>query len=209
MYAEDFEGDQDALVASFQNLRQILTECLLKIRDGDNPEMFSMDDLFCQLQFGAESLEDATIVLDMIKEVWKEHSDLHLRQQLDSGITQLVEGKHKSALETFSSILSSDPLYGEAWNKKATVHYMLGEKEKSISAAEEALKLDQRNFQALAGLGLIEMDLAHYEKAIGYFRECLSLNPWLVTVSSMLARCMRKKETGSIERTGTEWQWPG
>ncbi|KAL7541792.1 hypothetical protein ACHAXR_011210 [Thalassiosira sp. AJA248-18] len=201
MYAEDLGENENTLITAVRNLRKILTDCLLDIRDGDDNDLFSMDDLFCQLQSGAENLEDATVVQDLIKEIWKESSpnnpqSSYLRDQLDEGILLLVEGKYESALDTFSKIVASDPLYGEAWNKKATVHYMMGEKDNSIKAAEEALKIDHRNFQALAGIGLIEMDSSHYDKAIESFRKCLDIHPWLVTVSSRLSRCMSKKDSG-------------
>jgi len=60
---------------SCSNLFQdILTEFLLKIREGGNGNnMFTMDDLFYQLQVGAQNLEDATIVQDFIREIWKEN----------------------------------------------------------------------------------------------------------------------------------------
>lgn len=155
-----------------------------------------MDDLFNQLQFGADNLEDSTIFQDLIKEIWKESSNYELRQQLDQGILQLMEGRYEKALRTFSSIVESDPLYGEAWNKKATVHYMMGQKDDSVKSAEKALKIDQRNFQALAGIGLIEMDSYKFDEAIESFRKCLNVHPWLVTVSSRLSRCLNKKDSG-------------
>eukprot|EP00579_Thalassiosira_antarctica_P017444 CAMPEP_0201945142 /NCGR_PEP_ID=MMETSP0903-20130614/53745_1 /ASSEMBLY_ACC=CAM_ASM_000552 /TAXON_ID=420261 /ORGANISM="Thalassiosira antarctica, Strain CCMP982" /LENGTH=801 /DNA_ID=CAMNT_0048488201 /DNA_START=85 /DNA_END=2487 /DNA_ORIENTATION=+ len=178
MYAEDLGEHETTLIATVRNLKKILTDCLLEIRGGDNNDLFSMDDLFCQLQLGAENLEDATVVQDFIKEVWKESSNYDSRDQLDDSIADLLAGKHESALDTLSDIVAFDPLYGEAWNKKATVHYMMGEVDDSIRAAEEALKIDNRNFQALAGIGLIEMDLSQYGKAESAFRKCLAINPW-------------------------------
>eukprot|EP00571_Detonula_confervacea_P007230 CAMPEP_0172329892 /NCGR_PEP_ID=MMETSP1058-20130122/61118_1 /TAXON_ID=83371 /ORGANISM="Detonula confervacea, Strain CCMP 353" /LENGTH=788 /DNA_ID=CAMNT_0013047085 /DNA_START=10 /DNA_END=2373 /DNA_ORIENTATION=+ len=177
-FGEDLGEHETMLVAAVRNLRKLLTECLLEIRDEGNNDLFSMDDLFCQLQVGAENLEDATVVQDTIREIWKETSNCDLRNQLDNGIAELMEGNHELSLDTFTNIVASDPLYGEAWNKKATVHYMMGEKDDSIKSAEEALKLDKRNFQALAGMGLIEMDSSRYEKAIESFRKCLLINPW-------------------------------
>lgn len=156
-----------------------------------------MDNLFYQLQVGVQNMDDATTVQDLIREIWKESSNCDLRNQLDTGIADLVEGRNENALDAFSSIVAYDPLYGEAWNKKATVHYMMGQIDKSVQSAEEALKIDNRNFQALAGLGLIEMDSLHYDKAIESFRKCLAINPWLATVSSRLSVCMSKNDNGS------------
>jgi tetratricopeptide (TPR) repeat protein len=105
------------------------------------------------------------------------------------------------------------------------VLYMMGQMENSIKSANEALRIDGRNFQALAGIGLIEMDASHYDKAIESFRRCLSINPWMGTVSSRLSVCLSKKDNGSKlpydadswiniqdkedprERMGVQWPW--
>ena len=99
--------------------KNILTECMLGVRDGGVDGLFSMDDLFYQLK-GAGNLDDATIVQNFIRELWKESSNCDLRNQLDNGILELLEGKHESALRQFSEIVESDPMYGEAWNKKVS-----------------------------------------------------------------------------------------
>lgn len=116
-----------------------------------------------------------------------------LRNQLDNGISELIEGKHESALKTFANIVTADPLYGEAWNKKATVHYMMGHTHNSIECAQQALEIDELNFQALAGMGLLDLDASRYDRAINNFKKALKINPWLGTVASRLAACIVKK----------------
>lgn len=100
--------------------KKILSECMLGIRDGGKAGLFSIDDMFYQLKFGAGNLDDATIVQDFIRELWKESPNCDLRNQLDNGISELLEDKHESALRQFSEIVESDPMYGEAWNKKVS-----------------------------------------------------------------------------------------
>ena len=179
--------------------------------------MFSMDDLYYQLK-NADNLEYATVVQDFIKELWKESTNCYLRNQLDIGISTLLEGKHEDALQQFSKVVESDPSYGEAWNKKATVHYTLGQTDHAIRSAEESLRIDDRNFQALAQRGLIEMEALRYDDAIDYFRKCVSLNPWMGTVCSRLSVCLSKVEKGDSwindqdtenprGRMGVEWPW--
>ncbi len=74
---------------------------------------------------------------------------------------------------------------------------MMGQTEESLKSAKEALRVDGRNFQALAGIGFIEMDRSHYDKAIQSYRECLSINPWMGSVSSRLSACVSKFDKGS------------
>ena len=151
-----------------------------------------MEDLFCQLQL-AKNVEGAGVVQDLIKEIWKETPNCDSRYQLDNSIADLLLGEHQAALNKLSNITASDPSYGEAWSKKATVQYMMGDKRGAIKSAEEALKIDKQNFQALAGIGLIEMDSAQHDKAESAFRKSLAINPWLVSVSSRLHALISSK----------------
>ncbi len=75
---------------------------------------------------------------------------------------------------------------------KTTVHYLKGQKGMAIESAQKALEIDSRNFQALATIGLLEMEASRYDKAIASFRKCLSLNPWMGNISSLLSLCMSK-----------------
>lgn len=160
-----------------------------------------MDDLFFVLR-SADTLEHATVLQDTIKEIWKESPDYELRNKLDSGITCLIEGNTEKALSTFAKLTEADASYGEAWNKKATVHYMLGHMQESLEAARKALEIEPRNFQALAGIGLVEMDSSSsVEKAVDAFQQCLELNPWSM-VAARLAVCLRKKDIA--EQTDVE-----
>lgn len=109
-----------------------------------------MDDLFSVLQ-SSDMLEHATAIQDIIKEMWKECNDKALREKLDLGISYLVEGNNEKALAEFTKITTQDPSYAEAWNKKATAHYMCGHVQESLEAAKKALEIEPRNFQALAG----------------------------------------------------------
>lgn len=184
-------------------MKKIISECFLSIQGrGTIAGLYSLDDLFCLLN-SVGKLEDATIVQDMIKEVFKEFPDSSLRTQLDAGISELIEGKSKQALETFSDIVAMEPAYGEAWNKKATVHYMLGEREAAIDASNKALEADSRNFQALAGIGLVEMDALNDKEAITAFQQCLELNPWSM-VSARLSICMSRMARSSSSTDDNE-----
>lgn len=150
-----------------------------------------MDDLFNSLSCGVQNFQDANVLSDLIKEIWKENSLHESRHQLDASIADLHNGKHESALKILSDVVARDPAYGEAWSKKATVHYMLGDIKNSLECAEEALKIEPRNFQAIAGIGLIKMDNHNIKAADSAFRRCLAINPWLGTVASRLNACIR------------------
>ena len=100
-------------------------------------------------------MEDAVVVEENIKEIWKANSDPELRWALDDGTADLLQGNKERALETFTQLAVDDPNYAEAWNKKSTCHFMLGDMESSLEAAKQTLELQPDHFQALNGLGLV------------------------------------------------------
>ncbi len=77
-----------------------------------------MNDLFLQLQVGAQSLDDAAVVEDLIKELWKESPKCDLRDVLDNALSDILLGSLDLALIKFCKLVESDPLYAQAWNEK-------------------------------------------------------------------------------------------
>ena len=73
------------------------------------------------------SLSLATPIQECLKELFKSHPSL--RTELDNGVLHLLHNQIPQALSIFSSLVKKDPLYAEAWNKKATCHYLLGDSE--------------------------------------------------------------------------------
>lgn len=226
MFAEE---DRDNLAFVVGKISDVMAEFLLQVRDGgeSNDQTFSLDDLFVQLQKGADNLDDATLTQDLIKEIWKESSDRRLRRVLDKGVAALLEGKNATAMAIFSEILEQDATYHEvsvldmrvslaltsnsssltrkienfqAWNKLATVQWMLGHAAQSRGSAMQSLRHSgDSNFQALAGLGLADMEDGNFEEAAEKFQRCLEMNPWSM-VSARLAVCLDKRDPEKSDR---------
>jgi len=194
-HGEKLGDDDDIIVACLNELQAKFNELLLEVRNGLHDEKddgkcnMRIDDLFKLLQH-SECLEDAFVAEESIKEVWKAHLNQTIRWSLDVGIARLLRGDKIAALDIYNNIVDGeDPEYLEAWNKKATCHYLLGEMPGSIEAARRATEINDQHSQAYAGLGLVYSDTNQYKKAAESFRKCLSLNPWS-PVSSRLTMCL-------------------
>ena len=77
----------------------------------------------------------------------------------------------------FSEAIELDPSWAEAWNKRATVFYMIGEFQKSQDDIDKVLELEERHFGALAGQGLVNIQLKNYEKAIRSYEQAQEIYP--------------------------------
>jgi len=72
-----------------------------------------------------------------------------------------------------------DPGFAEAWNRRATVLFMIGHHNRSIADIERVLVLEPRHYGALAGLGQILLRLDEPGGALIAFEAALSINPHL------------------------------
>ena len=73
--------------------------------------------------------------------------------------------------------VNDHPDYAEAWNRRATIHYLLGNYQDSLADIEQTLTLEPRHFGALSGVGLIMQQLGENEKALHAFEQVLEISP--------------------------------
>ena len=66
------------------------------------------------------------------------------------GSTLVKNDQLTEAVSIFTKVIELDPNWAEAWNKRATVLYLLGEFQKSQNDIDKVLKLEERHFGALA-----------------------------------------------------------
>ena len=110
--------------------------------------------------------------------LWSTHpSDEKLTSLLDEGSRLVQDQKLYKAISIFTDAIELDPTWAEAWNKRATVFYMVGEFQKSQNDIDKVLVLEQRHFGALAGQGLVNIQLKNYEKAIKSYEKAQEIYP--------------------------------
>lgn len=95
---------------------------------------------------------------------------------------------HGLALDVLDQIVLLKPDFAEAWNKRATVEFVLKDFGASLSDIKRALALEPRHFGALAGLGIILEDLGREDEAISAYKRALELNPRMETVRESLEK---------------------
>jgi len=93
----------------------------------------------------------------------------------------ISEGRLETAYTIFSTIIDSVPDWAEGWNKRATVLYLMGRYQDSLSDIDEVLKRESRHFGALSGQGLVLIKLENYEKAIKSYQAAQKIYPSIKT----------------------------
>ncbi len=83
----------------------------------------------------------------------------------------------RAALRSFEQIVVLAPEFAEGWNKRATVHYLMGSYEESLKDIEKTLSLEPRHFGALSGRGLVYSALERDALALESFEQALEIHP--------------------------------
>ena len=86
-------------------------------------------------------------------------------------------GDYNYALRVFDNIIVTDPKWSEAWNKRATVYFLMSELNNSLDDIDKVLSIEPRHFGALSGQARIFIKLQKYEKAIKSIERALKFYP--------------------------------
>ena len=152
-----------------------------------------LDTLFAKLQtatdpMAIQSLEAA------IWEQWTMAPDPKQRALMLQGIAEMQQQELNSAVTTFSKLIELAPDFSEAWNKRATVHWLLGDFRASIADICETVKREPRHFGAYSGLGMIRAQMGEHARAAAAFELARKWNPHIVGLDAEIER--QKTEAG-------------
>ena len=143
-----------------------------------------LDKLFNELKRNTSS---SSSIVQKIWTLWSTHpTDEKLTSILDEGSRLVQDQKLAKAIEIFTDVIKMDPTWAEAWNKRATVYYMIGEFQKSQDDIDKVLELEKRHFGALAGQGLVNIQLKNYEKAILSYKKAQEIYPSMQSPKTMI-----------------------
>ena len=138
-----------------------------------------LDSLFSSLQSPQTTPGKARRITAEIWDHWLRAATPRAQELMDLGIAHMNEFALEQAAQIFTALIKIAPAYAEAWNKRATVFYMMGEYELSTSDVKETLRLEPRHFGAISGQGLIYMQVDRKAEALYWFRRALSVNPFM------------------------------
>ena len=124
-----------------------------------------------------------------IWEIWSTHpTDENLTQELLKGSNLMQGDTISESIKIFSKLIKLDPNWAEAWNKRATALYLIGDYEGSQKDIDRVLELEYRHFGALAGQGLVNIKLENYEKAIESYKRAQEIYPAMQSPKIMIEK---------------------
>jgi len=138
----------------------------------------ALDVLFERLLETGDAVEAEALTGDIWR-LWLHSDDDQVNELMVVGTSLMNTGRAEAALDIFDRMVAIAPAFAEGWNKRATVHWMLGNFQESVDDIERTLALEPRHFGALSGLGLIYMEVGRDEVALRAFEGALAINPHL------------------------------
>ena len=142
--------------------------------DQNDPKL---DILFNDLSQTQSEMKAQPILLE-IWSIWSVAIDTKTQEKFDAGNQLMSKRQYDESILMFSDAINLQPTFAEAWNKRATVNYIIGNYEESISDIFSTLELEPRHFGALDGLAQIYMLQNKYFKAAQVYRKILEILPY-------------------------------
>ena len=136
-----------------------------------------LNNLFNQLE-KVNNQKSAALLESKIWSIWNEHpTNNKLTERLELGTELMQYGNYNYALKVFDNIIVSDPEWSEAWNKRATVYFLMSQFTNSLYDIDKVLNIEPRHFGALSGQARIFIKLQKYEEAIKSIERALKFYP--------------------------------
>ena len=127
----------------------------------------------------SETASSADKITFKIWEIWTNDSSSDSgRYAMGQGINLMNQGRLGAAEKLFSILIMKEPNYIEAWNKRATIRFMMGQNETSLKDVLVVLSKEPKHFGAVSGLGLILMKENDFEGALRAYKKVLQINPF-------------------------------
>jgi tetratricopeptide (TPR) repeat protein len=135
-----------------------------------------LDALFKHLGKAADA-EEAEAISAAIEKVWLQSDSATANLLMQRGLAAM-EAKHLPlALTVFDRLLQLQPGWSEAWEKRATTRLLGGDLDGAVADMHQALKLEPRQFSALAALGLVLHKQGLKKEALEAMRKSLAIDP--------------------------------
>ncbi len=161
----------------------ILFASKIALADQNDPRL---NNLFKKLN-ETENQDEIRDLISDIWNIWYEIDDPKVIEYFEKGIQAMNLRNYPLAIRFFNNLIEEDPNFAEGWNKRATVHFMMGNFDQSMQDIIKTLELEPRHFGALDGMGLIFIHQGQFQQAIDVYDKMLEIFPFSV-------KTMDKKE---------------
>lgn len=138
-----------------------------------------LDTLFARLRdknVGAAAIRTEARIWDLWMRGGTDEQDV----LLEDATAQMNSGNFKRSEEMLNRLIGTTKTFPEAYNKRATLYFLMGRFDDSLADIVTTLELEPRHFGALSGRGMIYQRLGRDVEAIQAYKEGLAINPHML-----------------------------
>lgn len=117
------------------------------------------------------------LVEQQIWEAWREAGDPEVEDIFQEGMRAMSGADFALAIDLFTEAVSLDPDFAEAYNMRATSHFLLGNDFESLTDVRATIDLEPRHFGALMGGAQIAIRSGQAELALEFVEAALKVSP--------------------------------
>jgi len=150
-----------------------------------------LNELFVKLHACANALYAAPIE-EAIWNVWMYDTHEGAELELDRACNDIAQRRYDIAETRLARLLRRRPDWAEAWNKLATLLYLMGRDDESVAAIHRTLQIEPRHFGAMCGLGEILRAQGEVESSCVAFNMALRMHPRLDGVRRTLRQLLNR-----------------
>ncbi len=135
-----------------------------------------VDALFSDLKKERDA-DKARELANQIRMEWQDSGSATVNLLMQWADKAIADNKQPAALDILDQVIALAPSYVEGWNRRATLHYMMGNYRKSMSDINHVLSLEPRHFGALTGMAEILGSAGKDELALRAWEQLLAIYP--------------------------------
>jgi tetratricopeptide (TPR) repeat protein len=158
---------------------------------------YNLDTLFAGLKVAPDA-DSAKAIEERIWALWMVSGSDTCNLLMGRVKTASDEKDYDLAVKLLDAVIAIRPDYVEAWNRRATVYYLMKDYGHSLADIGEVLAREPRHFGALSGLGLILQDIGDDKHALEAYRKALAIDPHLEHLPDVVKSLSEKVEGRDI-----------
>jgi tetratricopeptide (TPR) repeat protein len=135
-----------------------------------------LDTLFAKLRDPATGAQVLSIE-PKIWDAWMHQGSNAENEALAKATNTMNLGLFAEADKQLTALVAKAPGFAEAWNKRATLYFLMGKMDESLADIIKVLDIEPRHFGALSGRGLIYQRQGKNPEALAAFKDALAVNP--------------------------------
>ncbi|MBG1232449.1 tetratricopeptide repeat protein [Aestuariivirga litoralis] len=172
----------------------LLSPAFAEAPGSPHPEYARKLDLFFGTLQRTKDPNEAQQAETEIRMIWASNSTDDAVHELTIATLAMQMKNFKSAETILDHLIQQHPEFSEAWNRRATLYFVVGRFSESLSDIEKVLELEPRHFGALSGKGACLRALGRDADALEAMKEAIAIDPFIGGLSDAIKEMKKSQQ---------------